>query len=109
MNLLNKDFDVKILKTPKTSGYERRWFTLWLLPVAKIQYELETNMVLLITFKNGEKFTFVIPTRFICDFASIPRILWSIYPPDGSHRYAAIPHDMGYQCEINRAFMDKLF
>lgn len=112
MNLLKKEFDVVIQKTPKTKpigGYERKWFTLWLLPVAKIQYRLESDMVLLITFKNEEKFTFVIPKGFICDFASIPRLFWSIYPPDGNHRYPSIPHDMGYKAEIMREFMDRLF
>jgi hypothetical protein len=37
-----------------------------------------------------------IPTGFVTDFASIPRIFWSILPPDGDYTYAAIIHDYLY-------------
>ena len=35
----------------------------------------------------------VIPKGFISDGASVPRILWSIYPPFGRYLEAAIVHD----------------
>jgi hypothetical protein len=37
-----------------------------------------------------------IPIGFVTDFASIPRIFWSILPPDGEYTYAAIIHDYLY-------------
>ena len=33
---------------------------------------------------------------FDTDYASVPRIFWSIYPPDGSYTEAAIIHDALY-------------
>ncbi len=110
--LLKTHFTAKVLKHPKTrpiGGYERKWFTLWLLPVAIPSYKLVSDMEVLITFSTGEKFTFVIPKTFVTDFASIPRVLWFMYPPDGKHRGAAIPHDMGYAVKSPKAFMDELF
>ena len=37
-----------------------------------------------------------VPKGFICDGASIPRLLWMIRPPDGIHRAAAVAHDWLY-------------
>jgi len=37
-----------------------------------------------------------VPTGFVTDFASIPRIFWSILPPDGEYTYPAILHDYLY-------------
>lgn len=37
-----------------------------------------------------------VPTGFVTDFASIPRIFWSALPPDGPYTYAAIIHDYLY-------------
>lgn len=37
------------------------------------------------------------PTGFETDFASVPRFLWSIYPPDGpGYRKSAVIHDYLY-------------
>jgi Protein of unknown function (DUF1353) len=36
------------------------------------------------------------PTGFVTDLASIPRIFWSLLPPDGNYAYAAIVHDYLY-------------
>jgi hypothetical protein len=33
---------------------------------------------------------------FDTDYASVPRLFWSIYPPDGSYRAAAVIHDWLY-------------
>lgn len=33
---------------------------------------------------------------FDTDYASVPRIFWSIYPPDGSYTEAAVIHDALY-------------
>lgn len=37
-----------------------------------------------------------VPPGFVTDFASIPRIFWSILPPDGDYTYPAIIHDYLY-------------
>ena len=40
--------------------------------------------------------TVTVPIGFVTDFASIPRIFWSILPPDGKYTYPAILHDYLY-------------
>lgn len=37
-----------------------------------------------------------VPVGFVTDFASIPRIFWSLLPPDGLYTYPAIIHDYLY-------------
>lgn len=37
-----------------------------------------------------------VPVGFVTDFASIPRIFWSLLRPDGEYTYAAIVHDYLY-------------
>lgn len=110
--LLNTPFSAKVIRHPSTKpigGYKRKWFTLWLLPVATPSYELLSKMKVLLKFKTGEEFIFVIPKGFVTDFASIPRLLWSMYPPDGKHRGGAIPHDMGYAIKAYKRLMDEMF
>jgi hypothetical protein len=40
--------------------------------------------------------TVTVPTGFVTDFASIPRVFWSILRPDGEYAYAAVVHDYLY-------------
>ena len=40
---------------------------------------------------SGE--TITIPAGFVSDLASIPRPLWTVFPPDGSYSQAAVLHD----------------
>ncbi len=37
-----------------------------------------------------------VPTGFVTDLASIPRVFWSLLRPDGDYVYAAIIHDFLY-------------
>jgi hypothetical protein len=37
-----------------------------------------------------------VPIGFVTDFASIPRIFWSLLRPDGTYSYAAVIHDFLY-------------
>lgn len=39
----------------------------------------------------------IIPTGFVTDFASIPRMLWTLLPPTGAYGKAAVVHDWLYQ------------
>lgn len=43
-----------------------------------------------------------VPVGFVTDFASIPRIFWSLLPPDGIYAYAAIIHDYLYWQQITK-------
>lgn len=37
-----------------------------------------------------------VPVGFVTDFASIPRLFWSVLRPDGNYSYAAVIHDYLY-------------
>lgn len=54
-----------------------------------------------------------VPTGFITDFASVPRILWAIIAPTGRHTKAAVLHDYLYSTSstlnFTRKHCDKLF
>jgi len=51
-----------------------------------------------------------VPTGFDTDYASVPRIFWSIYPPDGIYTPAALVHDFKYKKQdCTRAEADALF
>ena|GEM_PF-719504 len=41
----------------------------------------------------------VVPAGFVTDLASIPRLVWSFYPPDGPWVKAAIIHDFLYDTQ----------
>ncbi|ECJ4438861.1 DUF1353 domain-containing protein [Salmonella enterica subsp. diarizonae] len=53
-----------------------------------------------------------VPAGFITDLATIPRIFWSLMPPDGKYAKAAIIHDYLYdnalrtKREADRIFLD---
>jgi hypothetical protein len=47
---------------------------------------------------------FRVPTGFVCDGASVPRLLWWLYPPDGLWRAAALVHDWLYATKGKRPF-----
>jgi Protein of unknown function (DUF1353) len=50
------------------------------------------------------------PKGFVTDFASIPRIFWSILRPDGNYAYAAVLHDWLYwQQNTSREIADEIF
>nr|EEJ7375805.1 DUF1353 domain-containing protein [Salmonella enterica subsp. enterica] len=53
-----------------------------------------------------------VPAGFITDLASVPRIFWTLLPPDGKYAKAAIIHDYLYdnalrtKKEADRIFLD---
>lgn len=68
---------------------------------------------------DGEDYVRV-PVGFITDFASIPRPLWSAWPPTGAYGKAAVIHDALYQMpfvqqlggglrEVERRETDRIF
>ena len=54
-----------------------------------------------------------VPEGFVTDFASVPRHLWSIYPPTGRYTKAAVLHDFLYSKEshlsLDRKQSDEIF
>lgn len=51
-----------------------------------------------------------VPKDFVTDFASIPKFLWSLYPPHGQYTRAAIIHDYLYQDRlVARKIADQVF
>lgn len=48
-----------------------------------------------------------VPKGFVTDFASIPRVFWSVLPPDGTYTYGAVIHDYLYWTQdISKAKAD---
>ena len=57
---------------------------------------------------DGEKIT--VPAGFLTDFASVPRPLWVILPPDGLYTQSAVLHDFLYATQIlTRKESDDIF
>lgn len=60
---------------------------------------------------RGRRDFFTVPAGFVTNFASTPKLLWPLFPPDGG-RYtkASAMHDALYQMRtISRADADGLF
>lgn len=70
-----------------------------------MEWELERDLVY-----RGAWQTFTVPQSFTTDFASVPRILWPLFPPYGRHTRAAVLHDWLYmQRRTSRADADGIF
>lgn len=51
-----------------------------------------------------------IPEGYVTDFATVPRIFWSIVPPIGRHNPAALVHDYMYDNKLGtRLLADNIF
>jgi len=51
-----------------------------------------------------------VPVGFITDLASIPRIFWTILPPNGKYAKAAVIHDYLYANKIKtKEYADNIF
>jgi hypothetical protein len=61
--------------------------------------------------KGNENFASVkVPKGFVTDFASVPRVFWSIFRPDGEYAYAATIHDYLYwEQDRPKEQADKIF
>jgi hypothetical protein len=52
----------------------------------------------------------MVPAGFVTDFASFPRILWPIFPPNGKYGKAAVIHDYCYKTACySKSRSDKIF
>lgn len=62
------------------------------------EYYRDNNKECKITIKKG----------FITDFASVPRIFWSIFPPFGRYTKCAVLHDRLCEAFLNKEHWDTL-
>ena len=81
------------------------------LTVTKIdtrRWKLERAFTYYINEEGGESIT--VPKLFITDFASVPRIFWTLFPPDGRYTQSAVLHDYLYFKQIySRRRSDRIF
>lgn len=63
--------------------------------------------------KKGVMQKITVDKGFLTDFASVPRIFWSILPPTGKYTQAAVLHDFlyknGWRLGYSRFRSDKIF
>lgn len=57
-----------------------------------------------ITWADADGKIVTVPRWFVTDFASVPRVCWTIFPKSGTHNAAAIVHDFG--CRVQRESRD---
>ena len=51
-----------------------------------------------------------VPADYVTDLASVPRVLWSVFPPHGRYAKAAIVHDYLYSNAIGtKTWADQVF
>jgi hypothetical protein len=71
--------------------------------------ELTRPLVLRVRFDESLRIVVVVPRGTQSDLATTPRMLWSIFPPDGTYHEAAIIHDYLYSVSVPRWLADALF
>jgi hypothetical protein len=60
----------------------------------------ELFIPLYVQLSNGDKIC--IPVGYVTDFASVPPILWSLFPPIGKYNRAALIHDYLYDTQYKQ-------
>ena len=55
-------------------------------------WRLERDLI----YRTTEGETVTIPQGFVTDLASVPRLFWDLFPPDGPWTEAAVVHDALY-------------
>lgn len=83
-----------------------KWASIRRLHDGSKRFELRFNL----TYTSDAGSVYVTPKGFLTDLASIPRFLWTFFPPHGLYLSAAIQHD--FHCEadwISRKEGDQLF
>ncbi|WP_429098079.1 DUF1353 domain-containing protein [Aeromonas veronii] len=63
-----------------------------LVPVDDKNWELHEEY-----YVKTSRVSFIIPKGFLTDLASVPKIVWNIYPPFGLYTGAAVAHDYIYR------------
>jgi hypothetical protein len=71
-------------------------------------YDWTITKKITIDLSNGDPM--FIPAGFVTDFATVPRILWGIFPPIGRFNLAPVIHDFMYTYHnYNKKFADREF
>lgn len=100
MNSFSTDLVVRQVRLQKD-----RKFLFWKWKREFVEWEVVEPLIY-----RGNTETFTVPIGFVTDFASIPRILWSLVPPYGRYTKAAVLHDHFYVTQsITRRDADGLF
>jgi len=77
--------------------------------ISKRMWEVQRGFNYHIGAEHNKEFVHV-PEGFPTDFASIPRILWIIFPPDGQYTQSSVLHDYLYFSRIyKRRKADHIF
>lgn len=63
---------------------------------------LRANVMALFAFRSRAVGLVEVEAGFDTDYASVPRALWSLYPPDGDYTPAAVVHDALYWHQATR-------
>jgi len=59
---------------------------------------------------GGDSFDIIVPEGFITNFASVPRILWPVFPAYGRYGRASVIHDYLYASQtLSRREADRIF
>lgn len=100
MNSFTTDLVVRQVRLEK----DRRFF-FWKYKKEVVEWEVVEPLVY-----RGNTETFIVPSGFVTDFASVPRLLWNLVPPYGRYTKAAVLHDYFYITQaISRKDADGLF
>jgi len=83
----------------KGSGFLERPPLMRAIPGTKYRKFLLYEPVIYDIGYSGSDDRIIVPSGFITDFASIPRILWVFWPPMGQYSGAAILHDYLYSSQ----------
>jgi len=86
------------------------WRLFWILP-GPILWRLDQDLIIKLGV-NGEGLRLTVPKGFITDLASVPFLLWMIFPPHGPWAPAAVAHDYLYSrfCKgCSRFLADAIF
>ena len=67
--------------------------------LSKRMWEVQCGFNYHVGSKDSKEFIHV-PEGFSTDFASVPRLFWIIFPPDGQYTQAAVLHDYLYFSRI---------
>jgi hypothetical protein len=74
------------------------------------QYELLEPLIYCAPLDSKAVLRGVVPAGFVTDLASVPRVLWRLFPSSGRHNEAAVVHDWLYNCgTCSRFLADAIF
>lgn len=80
-------------------------------PDGRPRFELLEPLHYILPVGGGGGGIFIeVPIGYVTDFASVPKLLWSIFPPIGEFSRAAIIHDWMYsEAACSRFLADAIF